>query len=235
MNLFYMPDLSSNTLLLEGEEFRHCTQSFRQKVGDRILLTDGKGTRAEAQIEDIQKRSLTAIIENRSNPGSGRAYSLEIAIAPTKNINRIEWFVEKSIELGIDSISFLLTHHSERRKIRLDRLHRIAVAALKQAHQYVLPTLRPLQTLEDYIDSQKIQAGEHAYLAHYTPSSPSLSAEHTTKGNYRVMIGPEGDFSSEEVSYIRDAGWTPCTLGEQRLRTETAALSAVAYFHWLHA
>jgi 16S rRNA (uracil1498-N3)-methyltransferase len=235
VNLFFAPDLSANALQLEGEEFRHCTQSFRQHVGDHILLTDGKGTRAEALIDDIKKRSLTAIIKNRSNPGTRRPYTLEIALAPTKNINRIEWFVEKSIELGIDSISFLLTHHSERRKIRLDRLHRIAVAALKQAHQYKLPTFRPLQTLEDYIESQPIQGDDRAYLAHFTPNSPSLSAEHTTKGNYRVMIGPEGDFSSEEVSYIREAGWTDCTLGEQRLRTETAALSAVAYFHWLHA
>lgn len=234
VNLFYVSSLDDDPITLEGEEFRHCVQSFRQQEGDTILLTDGQGTKAQARIDHIQKKSLTATIVNRESPGSGRTYHLEVAIAPTKNINRIEWFVEKSVELGIDAISFITTTHSERRKIRLDRLERIAVAAMKQSQQYSLPELHALQPLEAYLENKPVTGDQRAWLAHFHPEAPNLTAEHNKNGHYRVLIGPEGDFSEDELSDIRSAGWKICTLGDRRLRTETAGLSAVAYFHWLH-
>lgn len=234
MNLFFAADLSADTLTLEGEEFRHCVQSFRQKAGDRILLTDGKGTRAEAQIDELRKRSLSLTIEKRETPGSGRPYTLEIAIAPTKNSNRVEWFVEKSVELGIDSISFITTKHSERRKIRLDRMKRIALAAVKQSRQFTLPTISKLEDLSTYLNDHPVIEQQEAWVAHYHPEAPSLTSSDNKKGHYRVMIGPEGDFSEEELKKIQEAGWSLCTLGHRRLRTETAGLSVVDYFHWNH-
>ncbi len=234
VNLFYVPSLDTEKITLEGEEFRHCVQSFRHQVGDTIQLTDGRGTKAQAQIDDIQKKSLGATVVTRESVGSGRTYHLEVAIAPTKNMSRIEWFVEKSVELGIDLISFVITAHSERRKIRLDRLERIALAAMKQSQQYSLPTLHPLQPLETYIENQPVTGDQIAYLAHFHPEASHLTAEHNKNGHYRVLIGPEGDFSEDELTNIRSAGWNMCTLGRRRLRTETAGLSTVSYFHWLH-
>lgn len=234
MNLFHVPHLQTDTVTLEGDEFRHCVQSFRHQVGDQILLTDGQGTRATARIDKIKKRALIATVETRQNVGSGRDYTLEIVIAPTKNINRIEWFVEKSVELGIDKISFITTAHSERRKIRLDRIERIALASMKQSQQYQVPTIKDLQSLESYISKAPLSDSEEGWLAHYHPDAVDLSASHTKKGNYRVLIGPEGDFSEEEIDYIQSVGWKICTLGDKRLRTETAGLAAVSYFHWIH-
>lgn len=234
MNLFHVPQLQTETVVLEGDEFRHCVQSFRHQLGDRILLTDGRGLRAIARIEKVEKRALFAAVEERENMGSGRSYTLEIAIAPTKNINRIEWFVEKSVELGIDRISFITTEHSERRRIRMDRLERIALAAMKQSQQYQVPALIDLQPLTDYLQKAPLATSELAYVAHYHPDAVDLAATHTKNGAYRVLIGPEGDFSEDELNIIGSEGWNMCTLGNKRLRTETAGLAAVSYFHWLH-
>ncbi len=234
VNLFYVTDVGEEHLLLTGDEFRHCTQSFRHGIGSHIRFTDGRGLRGEAVIEAIEKKQLTARILSRETVGTERNYKLEIAIAPTKNINRIEWLVEKAIELGIDRISFLLTYHSERKRLKLDRMQRIAIAALKQSQQYQLPDIQGLQTLSDYFENAPVTAQQNAYIAHYQKGAESLKTLSPSEGHYRLLIGPEGDFSPEEVSLAAANGWTVCTLGDQRLRTETAALSAVAYYHWLH-
>lgn len=234
VNLFYLTDIGEEYLLLKGDEFRHCTQSFRHGVGSHIRFTDGRGLKGEAVIETIEKKELSARILSLETVGTERNYQVEIAIAPTKNINRMEWLVEKSIELGVDRISFLLTYHSERKRLRLDRMERIAVAALKQSRQYQLPDIQPLQSLSDYFENDPVTEQQNAYIAHYQEGVSSLKTLSPTEGHYRVLIGPEGDFSPEEVALAKDHGWTLCTLGDRRLRTETAALSAVAYYHWLH-
>lgn len=226
MNLFHVPDLHSELLELPEEEAHHATHVLRLKVGDRIGLLDGRGTRAEADLLEANKRRVVVRIVERSVHAPERKARIHIAVAPTKQIDRIEWFVEKAVELGVDRITPLLSKRSERSRLRTDRLQRVAISAMKQSQRSWLPQLdEPLTLvalLKEELPAQRFFGwceGEHA----------SLMESYSADSDALVLIGPEGDFTPEEAEMLRAAGFTAVSIGHARLRTETAALAAVAW------
>ncbi len=232
MNLFYTSSFDENMAWVTDEEARHMHKVFRHREGDEVLLTDGKGLRIEGVIEQITKKDIRCKIVKQEYLDTARSYRLEIAIAPTKNMSRIEWLLEKGVEIGLDRMVFLHCDHSERSKIRLDRLERIAWSALKQSQQFHLPDLLGIQSFKDYV-AQVDQAAQQ-YLAHLSEQSQPFRSLASAKGHIRILIGPEGDFSNEEIEWALQHNWVPCTLGHTRLRTETAAISAIAWTAFLN-
>lgn len=223
MQLFYEPSLLDGATQLGGEEAHHCLQVLRKSVGDQIHLVDGLGGLYTAQITAIhgRKRCEFDIIDKKEDHGKP-AYDLHLAIAPTKNISRIEWLLEKATELGISEISPFISKHSERKVIKEERLKKILVGAMKQSLRASLPVLNPLRSFKDFISSVEGSASEK-YIAHLHPEHQHLSKIY--RGGPSIMvIGPEGDFSQDEIEAAKAAGFTGVSLGDSRLRTETAGL-----------
>ena len=227
MALFYVPDIAEGWELSE-EEAAHCLRVLRLSAGDELEITDGKGNLYKAEIASIQgKHCYVQAREVLSVPKSWRG-NIHIAIAPTKNIDRIEWFVEKATECGIDRIVPILCDHSERKVIKGERLEKIAVSAMKQSLKAYLPQIDPLtplrQLLAEPFDGVKL-------IAHCEEDAERIfMGEKIHRGeNVLVLIGPEGDFSREEIEAARKAGFVEVSLGNSRLRTETAALAAAMF------
>ncbi len=232
MHLFYTPDIIGNEYTLPEEESKHCIKVLRLEVGDEIFLIDGKGGFYQCEIIQAQlKRCEVRCIQKTENYGK-RDYRLHIAIAPTKNIERIEWFLEKCTEIGIDEITPLLCNHSERKVIKEDRLEKVIISAMKQSLKAYLPKLNPLT--------------EFPYFVKNNPSSLKCIA-HCDEGNKKslqeiyhpgqditILIGPEGDFSENEIKLAQDNNFIPITLGESRLRTETAGIVACHSINFLN-
>lgn len=234
MILFYthIPDTEQNIILPEIES-AHCVRVLRKKAGDIIDLTDGKGCFYKARIEeDHPKRCQVAIIETIKEEKSWPCF-IEIALAPTKNIDRVEWFVEKAVEIGIDRITFLKTEHSERKDIKTERIEKIMVSAMKQSQKARLPELRGMTKFKDFVTGTSFTG--QRFMAHCYPEEKVLLSQAYHKGkDALVLIGPEGDFSQEEVKLALDNQFIPVSLGESRLRTETAALIACHTMHVLN-
>lgn len=190
--------------------------------GDVLQLTDGKGTLAVAKIKSISKNDcFCELVESKIIPS--RNYFIHLAIAPTKNSDRMEWMLEKCVELGLDKISLITTQYSERKKVNMERLHKIAVAAMKQSQQAWLPLI------EDNLPFKKILncEAEQKFMAHVDINNPHhLKNLATAQKKYLILIGPEGDFSGEEVEAALHAGFQKVSLGNNRLRTETAGLAS---------
>ena len=228
MQLFYSPDITPPLYTLSEEESGHCVRVLRLKEGDSLHITDGKGTLYRAEVEDAHPKRCTIRIVEEHHEWEKRPYSLTIAVAPTKNIDRIEWFVEKATECGIDRIVPILCDHSERKVIKGERLEKIAISAMKQSLKAYLPTIAPLTPirtlLEEEFDGVRL-------IAHCEEDMERIfMGELIDKGdNVMVLIGPEGDFSKEEIEAARKAGFREVTLGKERLRTETAALAAAMF------
>lgn len=225
MILFYTNNIKDNLAILEGDEAMHCTKTLRKKLGDTIHFVDGTGGMYSGKIIGSNKKSCSIGIEKSHFTEKRKNYKVHLAIAPTKNINRLEWFLEKATEIGIDTITPILCQRSERKKIRLDRLTKVVAAAMKQSIKPHLPLMNDLTKFKDFIqkdfDGQKLIAhcneGEKTGLKHiYQPQSDVL-----------IMIGPEGDFSNEEVEWSLKNGFSPISLGTERLRTETAGIASV--------
>ena len=218
--LFFHPDISQG--ILDEQESFHAVKVLRLKPGERISVTDGMGTFARAVITEIQNKILYFDILEKQTKDQ-RTAKIHIALAPTKNIDRVEWFVEKSTELGIEEISFVLCERSERKVIHLERLEKLAISALKQSLAIVKPVLRPLISFSDFVR----QTDSHQkFIAHLEEGSQSLFASVQPKNASTVLIGPEGDFSAKELLLAKNANYSSVTLGSSRLRTETAALIA---------
>lgn len=224
MWLFYSPNISEN-MELPQEEAGHCIRVLRLKEGDEIRITDGKGCFYDAVISAVNgKRCMVSIIgtERQSSLWKG---SLHIAIAPTKLLERNEWFLEKAVEIGIDEVSFICTDHSERDVLKMERMERVAISAMKQSQKSVLPILNPMNKFRDFIN--RPFSGDK-FIAHCENGEKSHLFESMTAGrDTLVLIGPEGDFSPNEIELALKAGFQPISLGPSRLRTETAALVAV--------
>jgi len=230
MNLFFRDDISSSIIELNSEESRHCIKVLRLRRGDAIHLTDGKGNLAEAIIIDDSIRSCSVEIKKREKKSFERNYYLTIAIAPTKNHDRFEWFVEKATEIGVDKIIPLICSRSERRTVKTERLKNIAIAALKQSQKYFLPEISEPVLFQDYA---KRNNAEQKFICTCEATS-TLHVKNLCKPNqnYSVLIGPEGDFSPEEIKLALENNFIEATLGSTRLRTETAgivACSAIAF------
>lgn len=228
---FYLPDIASSGLLPE-EESRHCLRVLRKKTGDEIDAVDGKGFSYRLRIVNDDPRHGEAEIMEKMQEPNHWGGAIELAVAPTKNADRMEWLVEKATELGIDAFIPLLCEHSERKKINLLRLEKIAVSAMKQSLKAMLPEMRDMTPIRQFVaepfDGRK-------YICYCDDTTERTQILHDCRDGYdgpvRILIGPEGDFSAEEVSLALDNGYKPVTLGNSRLRTETAALIAVADVH----
>jgi 16S rRNA (uracil1498-N3)-methyltransferase len=228
MHIFYTPDIAV-TNKLPQEEAMHCVRVLRLKEFDKILLTDGKGCFYKAVITDVNLRHCTVDVLEAVNDLPSRKNRIEVALAPTKNLDRTEWFVEKATEIGIDKISFLNCRYSERRDLKIQRLGKIAISAMKQSMKATLPEIRGMTDFDSFISGDFI--GER-YIAHcYQMEKKKLSQLYKPGRNVLMLIGPEGDFSEEEVEKACAVGFSPVSLGEGRLRTETAALIACHTIH----
>lgn len=226
MNLFHCPDLSLDLVELPEEEAHHATHVLRMKAGDMIGLLDGHGTRADAELLEVNKRRVLAQIRQRNTQAPERSARIHIAVAPTKQIDRIEWFVEKAVELGVDRITPIITARSERARLRTDRLQRVAIAAMKQSQRTWLPTLDEPTTLDKLL---QMPLPTQRYFGWCEGDHSSLMERYSADSDALVLIGPEGDFTSEEAETLHTAGFTAVSMGRSRLRTETAALAAVAW------
>ncbi len=226
MNLFYTTDIRDGLLTLSEEESRHCVQVLRHKPGDVIHIVDGRGGLYVAEIlETGRKRCIARQLEARQGYGR-RPFYLHLAIAPTKSIDRLEWFLEKAAEFGVDEVTPVLCERSERRQLRIDRLEKVLLAAMKQSLKAYLPRLNELTPLPDLLKQQA--GGEGArYIAYLGESVKGHLKDNLRPGeNVCILIGPEGDFSEAEARACMDAGFLPVSLGPSRLRTETAGLAA---------
>ncbi len=224
MNLFYTPDISGSLYTLNGEESKHCIRVLRMKTGNEIYLVDGKGGLYKGKISNENPNACNIeIIESIFNFGK-RGYYFHLAIAPTKNIDRIEWLVEKAVEIGIDEFTPVICDHSERKNFKVDRIERIAIAAMKQSYKAYKPKINECITFKGFIN---FTYEEVKLIAHCNETN-----RNKIKNNYKTgqsvvcLIGPEGDFSENEIQSAVKSGFIGVTLGNSRLRTETAGLVA---------
>jgi 16S rRNA (uracil1498-N3)-methyltransferase len=228
MAIFYTPKLTDKdkSFLLDEEESKHICKVLRMQSGDSIDLVNGNGLKAGASIIIADPRKCEVKI-TKSQTFEKPEKSIHIAIAPTKNIDRIEWFIEKATEIGIDEISFLLCDRSERKILKLERLEKIMISAFKQSQRHFIPKLNDLMAAKTFIKDNP-----NGMIAHCNDLMNEASFKKYSIQNYLktqksiVLIGPEGDFSMEEVKLALNNNYKAISLGSNRLRTETAALYA---------
>lgn len=226
MHLFYQPELQNGLLELSQEETRHAVRVLRLQEGDAIEVSDGKGVRAKAAITEISKRScLFQIIEQTEEL---LPILPKIAIAPTKSIDRFEWFLEKAVEIGVREICPILCSNSERRIIKQDRSEKVLLAAMKQSQRNWLPKLHDLTSYSDFL----AKADEPLLLAHCRDGMKTQLSSKLNSDSW-IMIGPEGDFTMEEIELAQSKKAIEIDLGKSRLRTETAAVFALSVMNYL--
>ncbi len=225
MQLFFTQHIEGDFAYLPEDEARHCVQVLRKKEGQQIQFTDGKGGWYTGVIVETTKKSCVLSILSHQSTYNPPIVNTHIAIAPTKNMARMEWFVEKATEIGISSITPILCQQSERKKIRIDRLEKIALAAMKQSLKAYLPKIDSLVTFKEFVaQKQDIDVKYIAYCDY--ENNVHLQEKYQAGQNVLILIGPEGDFSTEEVEWAKKEGFIPIGLGKNRLRTETAGIAA---------
>lgn len=229
--IFFAPDILKNNELPE-DEAKHCVRVLRMTEGDEILITDGKGYFYEAQIASATSKHCYVNIQNTISAPNFWNFNIHIAFAPTKNMDRTEWFVEKATEIGINRFTPLLCKHSERKVIKNERIEKILVSAIKQSQKATLPKLDDMISFSKFV----IQPFEgRKFIAHCYEQKKLLLKDVYKKGeSVLILIGPEGDFSEQEVDLAIKNNFEPISLGESRLRTETAALVSCNTVHILN-
>lgn len=231
MPLFYAPDILTQPELPD-EEAQHAIRVLRMAVGDELTITDGCGSFYQAEIATIQGRHCTVNIRQAQPQAPLWTGRLHLAIAPTKNLDRMEWLAEKATEIGVDELTFLCCRYSERRVIKTDRIRRVVVAAMKQSLKARLPQVNEMTDFTPFVTQPR--SGQR-FIAHCHPGlKPHLHTCLSSGQDALVLIGPEGDFSEEEVARAIACGYQPVTLGPSRLRTETAALVACQLMNLAH-
>lgn len=238
MEIFWTDRIEAGHCFLGEEESAHCVRVLRHREGDNVCVIDGAGTMYECVLSQASPKAAVARIE-KANPGWGsHPYRLEMAVCPTKNIDRYEWFVEKATEVGTDRFVPVIGEHSERKVLKTERLRRIVLSAAKQSLKAAVPEIAEPLTVKEFIasvaDSSALKMIACCFEDESHPRTSVMQAlSGTDRREYIVLIGPEGDFSREEVRLAIEAGFIPVHLGESRLRTETAALAAVfaAYYN----
>jgi 16S rRNA (uracil1498-N3)-methyltransferase len=233
MLLLYAPDIATNQQL-PATEAHHCLKVLRMQAGDIIRLTDGKGNFYRAEIAGEPAGQIHSgkcrvnLLETISQPPLWKG-KIEIAVAPVKNLDRIEWFVEKATETGIDKISFIRCRFSERKEMSIERILKIMVSATKQSEKARLPLVQAMTGFNEFV---RQDFNGQKFIAHCFPEEKKLLAQAYQKNeNVTILIGPEGDFSEEEIDRAKESGFIPVSLGKSRLRTETAALAACQTIH----
>jgi 16S rRNA (uracil1498-N3)-methyltransferase len=226
MHLFYQPELKNGLLELSQEETLHATRVLRLGVGDEFEVTDGKGTRALVEIIEISKRNCSfQILKETTEP---KPVLPKVAIAPTKSIDRFEWFLEKAVEIGVLELCPILCSNSERKMIKQERSEKVLLAAMKQSQRNWLPKFHPLTSYSDFIK----QANEPLLIAHCRDGRKNALTESMETESW-ILIGPEGDFSIEEIELAKEKNATEIELGKSRLRTETAGIFALSAMNFL--
>ena len=223
MHYFYSPDISQPFVTLSNEESEHCVRVMRHREGDVVRVTDGRGHLAEAVITEAHPKKCLLEVHQQITDNLLTHNGLHLAIAPTKNADRMEWLLEKAIEIGICSLTFLQCDHSERTHLNLERLQRLAVAALKQSQTTWLPELR-MMTFTEFIQQNKDTQADKFIAWCDENNQQQLVNAPRNHPEMILLIGPEGDFSPEEIAAAREVGYVEVKLGGRRLRTETAGL-----------
>jgi 16S rRNA (uracil1498-N3)-methyltransferase len=227
MQLFYDPNLESDTTecIFGAEESRHIVKVLRKKPGDELHLTNGRGLVFTGTIVDASMNSCEiTILEHQKTVR--RMHRLHMAVAPTKNIDRFEWFLEKATEIGIDEITPVICEHSERKVIKKPRLDKVIQSAMKQSLRSYLPTLHDAIPLRDFL---KQDLPKRKFITHCQEGEKvDFKRRLEPDKKILVLVGPEGDFSEAEIELAKNMGFRPASLGEYRLRTETAAILACA-------
>ena len=241
MELFYSKDIEGGICRLDHDESGHCIKVLRHRCGDEISVIDGCGTLYKCRIvSDSHKEVTAAVIEEVKDWGS-HPYRLHMAVCPTKNNDRYEWFAEKACEMGFDELSPVIGEHSERRILKTARVEKILVSAAKQSLKAAVPTVNEPLSVKEFITSLADRQDTLKLIAYCFDDEnvPRRSIKEVLKGweggEIAVMIGPEGDFSKAEADLALQSGFVPVHLGDSRLRTETAALTAVSavYLHYM--
>ncbi len=224
MHLFYISDLQSDIVLLDKEESQHCVKVLRMKAGDTVAIVDGQGNYCRAMISSASPKTCELTIISKVEGFGKRDFKLVMAVAPTKNIDRFEWFLEKATEIGVDVVTPLLCQRSERKDIKPERLQKVIVSAMKQSVKAFLPELTELVAFRNVVE-QPFDGDK--FIAHCADGEKVLLQNLIQPGrDVIILIGPEGDFSADEIELALKNGYRPVSLGNSRLRTETAAVVA---------
>lgn len=232
MNVYFDADFGFNHHFLNEDESKHALRVVRLKKGDELLVVDGKGNKYTCSIKNKEGKTAELEIISHTFIDKEKNYSLSIAIAPTKNIDRFEWFLEKATEIGIDHIYPIFTFHSERKQIKPDRLQKVLISALKQSQRVHLPVLHEAIGLKEIFTID----ADAKLIAHCRDGLKASLADNAAKnGHTLILIGPEGDFSNEEIEEALKNDFLPTSLGDSRLRTETAGIIACSFMNFLHA
>ena len=238
MELFYSKTVSDGGRVLDAEESGHCVKVLRHRRGDTIHVVDGHGMLYDCTITDADPRAVAFEVNRWVENYGSHDYWLEMAVCPPKNIDRFEWFSEKATEIGVDRISPLFGDYSERKVFKPERIERLLVSAAKQSHKGAIPELAPATTVKEFLQQEREGLKLICYCDEATGKTDIkevLSQVHA-QSKITIMIGPEGDFSRAEVALAIERGWQPVSLGDSRLRIETAAIVATAavYLHFSH-
>jgi len=225
VNLFYNPRIEGDTFELDEQESKHVVRVLRMGLGNRVVMVDGKGGWYEGTIDDNHSKKCKIKIHFHTPDYQPLPYGLHLAISPTKNMDRFEWFLEKATEIGITEITPLLCHRTERKQVKTERLERIIISAMKQSLKAYKPVLHSPESISDFLS--KNHTGTLG-IAHCIPSDRAGIYDLVLSENNVLMVGPEGDFTEEEVNLAVRAGYMPFHLGNSRLRTETAGVYITA-------
>ena len=232
--LFYAPQLREEQQLPEAEAL-HAIKALRTSIGDELLVTDGQGMLYETIVTAVDRHHCFVSITREQTWHKYWSGCWSVAIAPTKSVDRIEWMIEKMVEVGVDEIILLRTKHSERKHINQERLERIVQSAMKQSQKALLPALRTDINFADLLSEAKQPIRLIAHCRErISPERVTIDRAFSPKQDVLIAIGPEGDFTTEELEEAIRMGFVPVTLGESRLRTETAGLIALQWLHTLH-
>ena len=224
MNVFYLPDAQIGTISFPEDESKHIVKVLRMKVGDCFCVTDGNGCLYDAELIDAHPKRAMANLYNQRPGYDIRDFNVSIAIAPTKLNDRTEWFLEKATEIGVDEVKLFSSYHSERRAANVERFKKIVVSAMKQSVKSKMPVVEEMIPFDKLV---KQNYEGQKFIAWIDDDVKDQLCDLYKKGeNALVLIGPEGDFSKEEVALAKENGFVPVSLGEARLRTETAAVVA---------
>ena len=238
MELFYSKTVSDGGRVLDAEESGHCVKVLRHRRGDTIHVVDGHGMLYDCTITDADPRAVAFEVNRWVENYGSHDYWLEMAVCPPKNIDRFEWFSEKATEIGVDRISPLFGDYSERKVFKPERIERLLVSAAKQSHKGAIPELAPATTVKEFLQQEREGLKLICYCDEATGKTDIKEAlsQAPAQSKITIMIGPEGDFSRAEVALAIERGWQPVSLGDSRLRIETAAIVATAavYLHFSH-
>ena len=220
---------TNGSVLLSPEESKHCIKVLRKKAGDVISVIDGKGNFYETEITHSNPEACVVKILSKKQIAVKKPYCLHIVISPTKNPDRIEWMIEKCTELGVDEFSFIICKRTEKPTVKLERLQKIAESAVKQSVQGIIPKINETVSFKEFI-SEHIISGEKKYIAYCGEAQKTELKNILSPSKNLILIGPEGDFTEEEIKLAGKNGYKNLSLGEARLRTETSALFVASAF-----